>query len=1085
MSTWHVRAVERLGTPLPSWPTIWGPAAPGADALAANGLRTVDLTPFLSPLSDFSSTLERDLTKASFGSVNLDLVDADESLAVLLGPASATLATADRYFGPWIEITEVWATGSAVRWTGYLDETSIQWDEAQAQTRATVLHASQLLRERRLADLPDLLRPYPSLPTTATQSFAQSTADALLHADVASYTPRTNAVALEAALWAAGQLSWTVDSSQEVDEIWVDVGGHLRPFSTTTTYPPPAAPAGSLSIGGHTYAVDHIEWDSTLSATVTTGTVGDETWTYTRQVARIVLQGTPDLTGILTLGATVSWGIAEDLRTHYILAENVPAPASGSDGQRWMRFAYVEGLVAGDGLTVTFWDTTNAVQRRASMDVTVIDVDGLTGKVWLKDPLTQALNTASVLKIRRNSRDPVLFDGVAYARAAVAPFTLDTTYLQPAPTSRPVLTWRALDQAAPQLYGIHALQPVDRAGTLRLARRGPLRASDNTYPLTGCWEGSWSAGWAWQGAPTAQAPAEVLGDLNQWPGGANALRPPVLYVNGDLSGGATIPPNGWRGAFRTWENPGSLSQAAEATWNGTAITWSATTPTGIIPAKLVAFAAQTASPGRYTRTAAPAWTFEPHTGAGTLGAVVTPAITGTLPTGNWIALGMGIYAAAASDEQEALLALVATGAAEPFTDVTAALLSQAAGGDLTLRQSLSLWSTGAIPAGAWALGGGLVVQQTTETIDSVAYPKTILHKLDGAAHLTATFRTLEIIPQTLQPLSLTGTAGARVVGGWYALALETYLDSNFAPTRRLRFLWLGPTLTLLNGDPEADPLDPLNPAAAFRRGDLVADVLADGALPARLARTGVGDGGAGFIGGRLFQVDTALPVTVERLKVGDPTTLGKDASGLSAADYVEQFASAILASAIPDASGNMRLVSRSSGAQRLRQTGPTTGVGVQASERSARKTLQTYRGYVSEVRVSFTDTLTGDSRQAVVVPDHAGGKPLSLDLSALVGGIGQATAIGQAVAFWFGSPAAVLTETWVDRTGGVAQDMDPPFWATWQIGDLVTYATFTTPTSTPVDFYKLHVLKPAPEGRSVDVELLKLPTQLVPLPGWV
>jgi hypothetical protein len=132
LSTWHVRAIERLGTPLPSWPTIWGPAAPGTDALAANGLRTVDLTPFLSPLSDFSSTLERDLTKASFGSVNLDLVETDESLAVLLGPSSATLATSTRYYGPWIEITEVWATGSAVRWTGYLDETSIQWDEAQA-----------------------------------------------------------------------------------------------------------------------------------------------------------------------------------------------------------------------------------------------------------------------------------------------------------------------------------------------------------------------------------------------------------------------------------------------------------------------------------------------------------------------------------------------------------------------------------------------------------------------------------------------------------------------------------------------------------------------------------------------------------------------------------------------------------------------------------------------------------------------------------------------------------------------------------------------------------------------------------------
>jgi hypothetical protein len=537
--------------------------------------------------------------------------------------------------------------------------------------------------------------------------------------------------------------------------------------------------------------------------------------------------------------------------------------------------------------------------------------------------------------------------------------------------------------------------------------------------------------------------------------------------------------------MRTWEDPAIQAQALESWWNGTAIQWANQAPTGLIPAKLVAFTAQTASPGRYTRTSAPAWTFEPHTGAGTLGTPITPTITGTLPTGNWLALGMGIYAPAASDEQEALLGLVVPDTAQPFTSVTAALLSQASGGDLTLRQSLSLWTTGAIPPGNWALGGGLVVQTSSEVQDGTLYPKTTLYKLDGTNHLTATFRTLEIIPQSIQPLSLTGTAGARVVGGWYCLALETFLDANFAPARRLRFLWLGPALTLLNGDPEPDPADPLNPAANFRRGEVVASLVPDGALPCRLLRTGVGDACAGFFGGRLFQVDTQLPRTLEHLKIGTGTSPGTDASGLSAADYVEQLASALLASAIPDSNGNMRLVSRASGAQCLRQTGPTTGVGVRASERSARKTLQTYRGYISEVRVNYTDALTGDALQAVVVPPHAGGKPLSLDLSALVSGVGQATAIGQAVAFWFGSPAPVLTETWVDRTGGVAQENNPPFWATWQIGDLVTFATFTTPTSTPVDFYKIHALKPSPEGRSVEVELLKLPTQLVPSPGWV
>lgn len=1077
MSTWHVRAIERLGTPLPSWPTIWGPAAPGADALAANGLRTLDLTPSLAPLADFSSTLERDLTKASFGSVNLDLVDKDGALAASLGPSSATMATTDRYFGPWIEITEQWGTSSAVRWTGYLDETSLQWDEAGHLSRATVLHASQLLRERRLADMPELLRPYPAVPTTATQSFAQSTADALLHAAVAAYTPRTDAVAIEAALWATGQLSWYVDISKLVDRTWFG----NRNLSQTTTYPPPPPPSLSLAIGSNTYQVDHIEWD--ISADEVTGMVGDETWTYTHSVARIVLQGAPDLTGILTLGATVTWGIAEALRTHYVLAENVPAPASGSDGQRWLKLTCVEQLVAGDVLTITFYDTTNGIQRRDSLEATIIDVDGLTGKVWLKDPLGQALLTANVLKIRRNSRDPVLIDGVAYARKAAAPWTLDTTYFQAASTSRPILAWMPHDQATPALHGIHLMAALDRAGTLRLARRGALRASDNTYPLTGIWEGSWAAGFSWLGSPTPHAPIEVLGDLNQWPGGTNTLRPPAIYITGDLSGGATIPPNGWRGFFRTWKTLDSTAQDAEATWDGTAIVWSPTAPTGVIPTKLVAYAAQTASPGRYIRTSAPVWTFEPHSGAGTLGAPVTPTLTGSLPSGNWIALGMGIYAPAASDEQEALLGLVATGGTEPFTDVTAALFSQASGGNLTLQQSLSLWSTGSIPPGTWALGGGLVVQTTTETLDGVAYPKTILHKLDGTNHLTATLRTLEVIPQSIQPLSLTGAAGSRTVGGWYALALETYLDGNFAPTRRLRFLWLNASLSLMNGELEADPADPTNPAATFRRGDLVASYVADGALPARLLRTGQGDACVGFVGGRIFQVDTRIPTTIERLKVGEATATGKDASGMSAADFLEQFAASQMASAIPDASGNIHLVSRASGPQRLRlpATGGTTYRSVFPEERGPRKVLQTYRGYVSEVRVNFTDILTGDSKQVVVTPQHQGGKPLSLDFSALVSGEAMATAIGEAAAFWFGAPAAVLSETWADRTGGLSGDAAPPFWATWTMGDLICLDPVTFPTATPVDWYKIHALKPGPDARKADVELIKLPVQLVPV----
>jgi hypothetical protein len=1060
MSTWHVRAIERLGTPLPGWPTIWGPAEPGADAIAANGLHTVDLTPYLSPLSDFSSTLERDLTKASFGSVNLDLVDGNESLAILLGPASTTLATTGRYYGPWIEITEVWGSLSAVRWTGYLDETSIQWDEARAITQATILHASQLLRERKLSDMTSLLRPFPKGAAAADTTMTATTGD---DAMAGWLTPRSDKLAREQALWTYGSFTLRQDLKHYDTADFVDGEWVTRYWGD---YAPGGVPSSAVTIAGTTYPVLDVVWssDSFLSYDETYND-GRTRWDNRYSVSVVRLLGAPNLSSTLHVGDTITFTQTESERSHYELVEAVAAPPSGQDGQRWLKLDTLDQLLAGDDLTITFWDTANSVQRRATLDVRVIDTDGESGKVWLKDPVTQALATANVLKIRRNSRDPRQVDGMVYAAAAIAPWTLDTTYLAPAETGSPIVTWRPQDKGVPHLYGFHHIQSLNRTGALRLSRRGPVLMPGGTYPLAGVWEGSWSAGFAWFGSSTASKPLEILGDLNQWPGGSNTLLPPPIYIHGDLSGGATIPPNGWKGAYRSWKAPTIQIQDAESWWNGTAIQWTSQAAVGLVPTKLVAFAAQTASPGRYTRTSAPAWTFEPHSGAGTLGAPVTPTLTGTPPAGNWLALGMGIYAS--GDEQEALLGVVSPDTAQPFTSVSAAVLSQASGGNLTVRQSIELWNSGlATPAGTWALGGGLVVQIWVETLDGTPYPHTRLHLLDGAAHTWGDFATYEIIPQTIQPLALSGTPGSKKISGWYALAMETYLDDNFVVQRRLRFLALNRSFAITNGEYETPALFP---TVVGKFGDIIAESMPDGAVPVRMIRTGVGDTMEGFFGGRLFGISTKLSTTVDCLQIGD----------LSAADYVEQFANTVLASAIPDNSGNMRLVSRGSGPLRVR---PNEGqsVSIQAIERGPRKTLQTYRSYISEVRISYTDLVSGESREATYAPGHDGGKPINMDMSNLVGGVTAARAIGRAFAYWFGPPCGVITETWVDDAPGVASGLSPAFWSAWNVGDLITFVIHATGSTNPLVAYKIHQFKPRPEAREVGVELLKLPVLINP-----
>lgn len=428
MSRFRALAIERLGAPLPSWPTVYGPTA-GSDPIAANGLRTLDLTPFMESMQSFTEQMERDLSKGSFSSFPLSFNDKDGSLADTLGPSSATFAASARYYSPRVQIWEDYGspTTSIQRALGYLDPLGIEWSENTNLTRVSVLPSSQLLKERLLTDRPELLRPYPMVPTTASQSFAASTADDEMLAAAPSYTARANKVALEQTLWAQGKISWLAmlisndesSATPHPDGSWTPTGSRVY------TYPLPSAPAQSLSMSSHAFLVDHIEGDITFSVDYGTPGASYKWGTKTYQVARIVLQGAPDLTPYLTLTptpTTILWGISETLRTHYLLVGSVAAPAGGSDGQRWMQLNTVEGLVPGDILTITYVDTTSGAQRITTADLPpIVDVDGETGKVWFSTALQQAYSTSSVSKIRRNSQDPALFDGLAYAKAITVP----------------------------------------------------------------------------------------------------------------------------------------------------------------------------------------------------------------------------------------------------------------------------------------------------------------------------------------------------------------------------------------------------------------------------------------------------------------------------------------------------------------------------------------------------------------------------------------------------------------------------------------------------------------------------------------
>lgn len=1074
MSTWGAIAIERIGSTDPSWPTIWGPAA-GSDPITANNLHTLDLTTHLLPLKEISQTLERDLTKSAFGSVTIELSDPDGSIAASLGPASTMMATASRYFGPWVKIQESWPVSSDLarletRFLGILDETSLEWDEETGTTTATVIHASQILRERLLSEVPGLLRPFPSTPAAVDAAFQASTGDAILdEADVQNvFTPRADALAREQALWAHGRISWCAYQFAYAD-------------NGVYNYGIPGTPSPRVQIGSTVYAIDHVAYpESTeeyqaLQACYTNPDPDHPESNYKYSVAVLHLAGDPDLSGILSVGTTVTFLQTEAERTHYLLRDPVIAPESGTDGPTSLRFDTIEQLIAGDDLEIAVVDTTTGKARSSKLRVKVLDVDGERNLVHLQDPINQALPVGT--KIRRPSREPVHVDGLALARAAAAPFALGTTHLLPAAVSRPVLSWLPQDVAQPALYGVSDIWPLDAAGTVALVRRGYTSDGTNS-PVSGIWTGpldalQWHALQApWNGSADAALPLRQYGQVTQFPGDGTPLAPPALYVLGDLSGGS-VPPNGWRHRNRTlaagWT---TQRQGLPVKWDGSAIVWGDQAATSDFAGTLYHYVRGVA-PGLY-RISGTDWTFAPHSAAHMLDTAASISPSGTLPSGGaWLEIGMGV-AVGTSGHEEALLGLYVTGSAFPWTKVQVSLFAQGSGGALAAQAPVTLWDVslpGASPAGPWRLGGGLALNVWEETINAVSYPHTRLFLVDGSGVVQSDLSTLEVIPGTIQPLSRTGTGAAARISGWACLAVETYAKDADTVIRRVRFLLLSSRLAIINGDPEPDPVNPDDSTRYFRRGEIVVEQLPAGVeVHAKLVRLGLqgNDRMVGFCGGRLCVVGTTIPRTVERLKIDDTPV----------SDLLDNLGLVFMATFVPTPDGGLDVVSRSSGTIQHRANG-TDWVSVELAEQGPQRVCQSAQALVSRVNVSFDSALLGENTTVTVEAPHAGGKPMDLSLGSIVGGECAARSLGMAVASWFGYPSQVRSQTWSDSARGLQSDLVPPFWASWRVGDLLgPMDGWSSSTTTLGDSWKITSLKQDVEARTCEAEIQRLPVPL-------
>lgn len=1078
MSYFRATAIQRLGLPLPGWPDIYGSDA--TQSAAAQAI-TLDLTPHLLPVPQLSQELEQYLLSVSFGELKLDLWDPDKSLLATLGPGGIFDLLDGGYFGPWIKIEEVWDSGNstATRFVGYVDETSIEWTEDEGgRLQASAYPVIQAVSARNLADDAALKRPFPAVASTTTSTYTQSTADALMVAaatamgsnivttDIPTESP--TALADEQALWASCKLSWCVWISAVMRPV-LNGGNNEVIGHTYDTYPAPTPPSDVLMVGPHAYSVvlaedvgsydQHIQF---LGETIVYDTI------VLRQLTLSPLNGAPlNLADAgLAVGATVTWGAgSETRRSHFSLVANVPAPVEGSDGQDWMSLDSVDTLAPGDSYTVVSKDATTNKPRRTTDTYKVRDLDGELNRVIVMEPINKLVSTTLVTKIRRVDVDPVYVNALSFLARVISPLALDTTAFQAARLSRPVFSWLPMsgDAHGTTTYGAHNLQVISAASgstaeTLRMARRDVL------------WTGNFG-GWTATRQTGGSAGLEILAGVAQWPANNNTTAALPLYV--DNSTVESTPVNGWRSGWRSWS---VLAPTATPTlpskWDGTTATWgewSPSTAANWTPARLVSYVA-TGRPGRYTRMAEGTWTYESH---GT--AWGSPAALGySLPGGTWIALGMlplpklvsGTYV-----DSEGLVGLIQSGAG------THAILIDPSTGQVDAAHDYLLYGD-AIPS-VWSVGGGLICRSWTVEVDGLTYaasrlflPDPIRHNADIGLDLIG----VEVCPgticaRTIQPVGvITGynSVPASKVSGWFALGIETYFDDNGSAARRLRFLDLRyivrdgqPQIICVNGD-----LQPhlISPSINVRLGDIICGLPATGGVVAVMDRVGDGDRCVGLVGGRAFQVGYGLPVTLERVQLGDMT--GQDA--------LEAVGCALLATCVPRGDGSVALVSRQGGTLRTRAIGGLIGSWFDGEVIENPSETPVSRAYISEVDISYEDILEGSTEKIAVDSITSGGKPLDKDLSKVICTAPTARAVGTAIADHFGPIAPSITRTLrEDIPGGVQAALAPPFWASWQVGDRVIADPVAPGTTTHA--WKLTRIEPDFDGRTCAIQAVRLP----------
>ena len=1099
MSILKITAIERLGTPDPSWPSIYGPDAttggPVSDQAAMdNGCRTMDLTPFARPIV-IDNQMEKSLTKGTWTQVPLELRDADGSLLASLSPGSTDLGTLspDRYFGPWIAIDEVWDSGSssARRFLGVLDDQSLEWDENTARTTATVYHAGILLADRLASAVPSVLRPLPTVPGDGGTTFTASTLDDLLAEQDGTYTPRSDKLALETACWVLGQMSW-------VGFLWkykYQLGGHWH----YETYPAPIPPSSRISINGQAYIIYGTYQDPYTYV----HDDGEGISTY----AVIKLNLTPagsapsDLTSSPTsigVGTTCTFDTAESELSHFTLMQDVPAPATGADGQMWMQLNTVAGITAGDTLDFLHNDTSSGKISRVDDQFTVVDTDGATNVVYLLEPIQNGM-VASGVQIRRNSTDPILADAVGLIQELAAPFPVELVNLAPFQTSSPVAVWLHNDKVAPgapQLFGVHDVLTVVAGDTptLRVVRRGNLDTGSGATVAPGNWIGNWDTGWTWWGADDtisggipADLAIQVRANITQWPGASGTHKPPVMYREGDVDTAGYIPPNGWGqrcSSIRDWTHQG---QPMDATWNGTAITWANTPSTAEIPQEWLAFAATTTTPGLY-QVVGVDWTFKPAPWDDYLGSSVDVTPSG-IPTSNLLAIGMWpqvVNAGTRFEDHEGLCALFATGTGGTGTglpvwgDVSLVTFSCGSGGALTvIGTTLLSDDDGHLSRGIWRLGGGLVCQMFHKTINGQVVPMTTLRLVDEVG--TIIVRRLpgcEVLPSTIVPLHLddvpkrggdpSGYAPSHKISGWYCIALETYDDGNGRMNRRARLIWLDHALNVMNGDPIADIEAPAN---LILIGDVLSDHAPNGPVRAQLVRTGSStypDQAVGFFGARTLSVDYQLPLVAERLALSSDLTL-------TCLDVIERLAAALLLTALPAQDGSITLCTRQGGNIRTRTQGGYTA-SFFADEFGSFKARPAAVAYINNCVVTYTNDITAKS-ETVTVNVGNGGRDLAVNMDLVAASGTMARAVGIAYTSQFGpipqGRSMILQEV---ALGGAVPDLPPPFWASWSAGDLLLP---DPANANPVNYWKLLQIQHDHQNRRATIEISRIPSPSV------